>query len=226
MNDAKVQQSGVRLARGGKRTSPLPCAVAQNQLNVVSMIESSDKYLDGSLLVAMPGIGDPRFDSSVILMCMHNENGAMGVVLNKPVGHIPLAEFISSEAAEDGEQNAVLEVHFGGPVEQNRAIIVHSSDCSEYAGTEFVSEHFGLTTSKDILEDIGNGTGPSNLIIVLGYAAWAGGQLESELRRNSWLICGADPGIVFRTDKAGMWNAAIESLGIMPGMLSGGGGTA
>ncbi len=187
-------------------------------------VSLNDSYLDGRLLVAMPDMMDPRFSKSVILMIFHTAEGAMGVVVNKPAGQVQVSEILRSEGqAPDSES---IPVYFGGPVDHERAIIVHSRDCEEYASTKFINEHFGVTTTPDILEDFSKGEGPSSSLLVLGYAGWAAGQLESELEHNSWLTCDGNPELVFEIDADMKWEAAIKSLGISPSMLSSLGGSA
>ena len=184
------------------------------------------EYLKGQLLIAMPDIGDPRFDKSVVLLCFHSDEGAMGVVLNKPAGLIKLSDIVKKDGEVVKESPETIPFHFGGPVEQYRAMIVHTCDCESYSSTNFVSEEFGLTTTPDILEDISNGKGPAGKKLLLGYAGWSPGQLEEEIQKNAWLVCDSDPGLIFETGSEEMWNEAVKSLGIAPSMLSSVGGRA
>ena len=186
---------------------------------------SEPEYLKGSLLIAMPDMQDSRFANSVILMIYHSEENAMGVVINKVAGHMQVGA-ISGEGEGVVTESDPMPVHYGGPVENERAIIVHSGDCREYASTQTINEKFSITTTPDILEDLSKGEGPSSLLLALGYAGWHAGQLESELQRNSWLICDGDPELVFDTADEDKWEAAIKSLGIKPSMLAMAGGTA
>ena len=188
-------------------------------------VSLDDSYLDGHLLVAMPDMMDPRFSKSVILMIFHTAEGAMGVVVNKPAGHVQVSEILKSGKGVPVESDPIP-IHFGGPVDHERAIIIHSRDCREYTSTKFINEHFGVTTTPDILADFSKGEGPSSSLLVLGYAGWAAGQLESELEQNSWLTCDGNPELVFNTDADVKWEAAIKSLGISPSMLSSLGGSA
>ena len=188
--------------------------------------EEKSEYLIGQLLVAMPDIGDPRFAKSVILLCFHSDEGAMGVVLNKPAGKVKISDIMQNDDKEAKEEFDTIPIHFGGPVEQYRAIFVHSCDCDEYSSTKFVSEKFGLTTTPDILEDFSRGKGPKSSKLLLGYAGWSPGQLEDEIQKNAWLVCDSDPEIVFGTGSVELWNAAVKSLGISPSMLSSVGGRA
>ncbi|MCY4461153.1 MAG: YqgE/AlgH family protein [Albidovulum sp.] len=188
--------------------------------------EKKSEFLIGQLLVAMPDIGDPRFAKSVILLCFHSEEGAMGVVLNKPAGQVKLSDILQKSEKESVEEFDSITIHFGGPVEQYRAIFVHSSDCGEYSSTKFVSDELGITTTPDILEDFSRGKGPKSSKLLLGYAGWSPGQLENEIQQNSWLVCEGNPDIVFGTGSVELWNAAVKSLGIAPSMLSSVGGRA
>lgn len=183
-------------------------------------------FFGGDLLIAMPDMADPRFKKCVILLIVHSENDAMGVVVNKPAGQVQIHELTQDEDEQSASAPQSIPVHYGGPVEHERAIIVHSPDCREYESMRRVNEHFCVTTTPDILEDFSRGSGPSSRLFVLGYAGWRSGQLEDELQRNAWLVCRGDPELVFDIEPDRKWEAAIKSLGINPSMLSSGGGTA
>ncbi len=188
----------------------------------MAKVESSD-YLSGQLLVAMPDMMDSRFDRCVILLIYHSDENAMGVVINQTAGQMHVGAF-----AEDGSEvcSSAVPVHYGGPVDDERAIIVHTGDCKKYMSTKVINDEFSVTTTPDILEDMTQGEGPSSALLALGYAGWFGGQLEAEIKRNTWLICKANPKLVFETADDKKWEAALRSLGINPGMLSPGGGSA
>ena len=188
-------------------------------------LKSGTEYLRGSLLISMPDMADPRFAKCVILLIFHSKAGAMGVVVNKPAGQILLSDMVAGAAADNDIEKSIP-VHFGGPVENERAIIIHSRDCSDYSSTQFVNDDFGVTTTPDILDDFLKGQGPSSRLLVLGYAGWSAGQLETEIQMNSWLTCKGDPDLVFNIAAEKKWNAAVKSLGISPSMLSSGGGSA
>ena len=188
--------------------------------------DAGQRYFGGDLLIAMPDMADPRFKKCVILLIVHSENDAMGVVVNKPAGQVQIHELTSGgESISTGEPHSIP-VHYGGPVEHERAIILHSPDCQDYESTRVVNEHFCVTTTPDILEDFSKGSGPASSLFVLGYAGWSAGQLEDELQRNAWLVCRGDPELVFDVHPDQKWEAAVKSLGISPSMLSSGGGTA
>ena len=183
------------------------------------------EYLDGKLLIAMPSMADPRFVNSVILMLFHDSTRAMGVVINKPAGFMQIAEQ-KEDSPEETLETEQVPVYYGGPVEHEVALILHSSDRSDYESTRVVNEHFCITSTPHILKDITNGTGPVCQLFLLGYASWGPGQLETELRRNDWLIANSTPEIVFKTSAQNKWEAAVQGLGIHPGLLSAKGGNA
>lgn len=173
----------------------------------------------GQLLIAMPGMGDPRFSGAVVFLCDHSENGAMGLMVNKPVTEVSFAEMISQLGIE-AMQPPKIPVLYGGPVETGRGFVLHSDDYGDEDGTMLVPGGFGMTATLDVLEDLANGDGPDQAVMALGYAGWAPGQLESEIGQNGWLTCDADAAIVFGGDMAGKWEAALAKLGVSPLMLS------
>lgn len=182
-------------------------------------------YLSGQLLVAMPSMTDPRFERSVIYMCIHNEDGAMGLVLNKLMDSLTFGELleqlnITTSRAEDN-----LRIHFGGPVETGRGFVLHSSD---YAGegTVTMENGVGLTATVDILRDIAEGQGPRESMLALGYAGWGPGQLDDEIHQNAWLNVPADDELVFDDLLDTKWERSIAKLGIDLSLLSGDAGHA
>lgn len=181
------------------------------------------EHLDGKLLVAMPGMGDPRFAHSVIYMCAHSPDGAMGLIVNKPATDLDFTELLNQLGITAERPIEGVDVHYGGPVEHGRGFVLHSRDYAAGDGTLTVNEEFGMTSTLDILEDISLGIGPKACLLALGYAGWGPGQLEDEIRDNGWLICDADAALVFSEDHEGKWNAAMQRIGIDPRMLSGGG---
>ena len=182
--------------------------------------------LTGKLLIAMPGMGDPRFSHSVVYLCAHSDEGAMGLIVNKRVPEIALDDLLSQLDIATGAGSHHHAVHFGGPVEGARGFVLHSGDAADYPGTLRVDEAFAMTATRDILEDIAKGNGPSAALTALGYAGWGPGQLESELRQNAWLTATADSAIVFDPDDNAKWSRALAALGIDPLLLSAEGGTA
>ena len=176
--------------------------------------------LSGKLLIAMPGMDDPRFERSVIFMCAHSEEGSMGLIINKPAPALKLKDLLEQLDISPGHQSGGMPIHFGGPVEHGRGFVLHSSEYMIPNSTLRVDERFGMTATLDILEAMAEGGGPARRILALGYAGWGSGQLEDEIQLNGWLTCDASPDIVFSDDNKGKWVAALASLGIDPVMLS------
>ena len=179
--------------------------------------------LSGKLLIAMPSMGDPRFERSVIFLCVHSDHGSMGLIVNKPVPDLSFVNLLDQLGIPDA--GGGCPIHFGGPMEGSRGFVLHSP-AVESAGTMEVSAVFGMTTTPDILRAISRGRGPEHAMLALGYAGWGPGQLEGEIRRNDWLVCDATPGLVFDTDNGAKWTHAIRSIGIDPLTLSAIGGRA
>lgn len=183
-------------------------------------------HLDGKLLIAMPGMGDPRFDKALIYMCAHSADGAMGLIVNKPAVDLQFSDLLDQLDITPAKSFRPIEVHFGGPVEHGRGFVLHSKDYIAKDSTLEVNDEFGMTATLDILEDISQGNGPNSCLLALGYAGWGPGQLEDEIRANGWLTCEADAALIFSDKNQGKWSGAIESLGIDPRLLSAEGGTA
>ena len=185
------------------------------------MTDSSDSTdLSGKLLIAMPGMGDPRFDKSVVYMCAHSPEGSMGLIVNKPAPGIKMDDLLDQLSIAKGDGSRGVRVHFGGPVEHGRGFVLHSADYQNEGSTLRVDDEFGMTATLDILEEMAKGAGPQRRILALGYAGWGPGQLEGEIHRNGWLTCDASAEIVFAPDNAGKWVAALASMGIDPLLLS------
>lgn len=183
-------------------------------------------YLDGQLLVAMPGMGDPRFERSVVFMCVHSDRGAMGLIINRPANDLSFADLLEQLEIPGSEHVPASKVHFGGPVENVRGFVLHSADYRDPDSTMTVNDQFGMTASLDILKDIAGGKGPANAILALGYSGWGPGQLEKEIKANGWLTCAANSEIVFQKNDGDKWKAALNSIGIDPRLLSAEGGRA
>jgi putative transcriptional regulator len=183
-------------------------------------------FLNGQLLIAMPGIGDPRFERSLILVCAHDQNHAMGIAVNRPVEGLTLAELLQrleivTTAALDTEP-----VLFGGPVEVERGFVLHTDDYRAQHSLD-VEGGLALTTTREVLEAIGNHNAhPRKAVLALGYAGWGAGQLEREIRENVWLTCDADEALVFDDDHGSKWARALGKLRIDPKFLSAEGGRA
>jgi len=183
-------------------------------------------HLQGKLLIAMPSMGDMRFERTVIFLCAHSEDGAMGLIVNKPAPELRFSDLLEQLEMAPAGGAREIRVHFGGPVEHGRGFVLHSPDYQNETTTLAVDDRFGMTASLDILEDISNGEGPSDCLLALGYAGWGAGQLESELQANGWLTCEATHDLVFGQGDANKWTAALASLGVSPSFLSASGGTA
>lgn len=185
--------------------------------------------LTGNLLIAMPGMGDPRFDRTVVLICSHDEDGAMGLVINRPAADLRFLDLIEQTGLptpEGGMGAADMPVHAGGPVEPGRGFVLHSRDYDTNSSTLTVSNSFGMTATRDVLEDIAKGNGPVKALLALGYSGWSSGQLEGEIGANGWLTAEANADLVFNTPDPSKWEAALGTLGISPLMLSGAAGRA
>lgn len=183
-------------------------------------MDDSDFSLAGKLLVAMPDMGDPRFDRSVIFMCAHSEGGAMGLIVNKPAPEVRFGDLLTQLGIEADPDARDIRVHFGGPVEHGRGFVLHSSDYQSESGTLEVDGATSMTATMDVLEAIASGDGPESSMLALGYAGWGPGQLEGEIAQNGWLVCDARDEIVFGRANEFKWNAALKSLGIDPLLLS------
>lgn len=176
--------------------------------------------LTGKLLIAMPGMADPRFDAVVILICAHSADGAMGLIINKPVDDLNFKSLLEQLNIPHLPEGRGISVHFGGPVERARGFVLHSPDYKIKDGTMDIAGLFGMTATQDILRALGRGEGPSAALLALGYAGWGPGQLESELLRNDWLTSDAPDDLVFSDKDATKWGAALRHLGVEPMALS------
>ncbi len=188
--------------------------------------ETDGHFLDGHMLVAMPAMEDPRFSRSVIYICAHSTDGAMGIIINQHAPNINFAELMR-QLNISSEEDAIkmppsLEskaVHVGGPVEPGRGFVLHSCDYYVEDSTLAIDEGVSLTATVDILRAIAAGDGPDDALLALGYAGWAPGQLESEFQANGWLHCPADAGMLFDSDIESKYERAIRRIGIDPGRL-------
>jgi putative transcriptional regulator len=188
---------------------------------------SKTQYLDGQVLIAMPGMGDPRFDRSLIFMCAHSENGAMGIMINKTAPLMFFSDIVEqlkdfpSGGLEDVPESVLnLPVLFGGPVEQFRGFVLHSTDYFTKNTSLPINDNVALTATVEILVAIARGEGPAKISLALGYSGWVAGQLEDELQHNGWLYCDADDDLLFGTNHEGKHLRALKKIGVDPGMLS------
>ncbi len=181
---------------------------------------TQDIDLTGKLLIAMPGMMDPRFAHSVVFMCAHSPDGAMGIVVNKPTEDLGLKDLMEQLSIETETDMTTRPVHFGGPVESGRGFVLHEYGYHSSISTMDVNDDFAMTATLDILEDMAEGRGPERVVMALGYAGWGPGQLEGEIAQNGWLTCEADKDLVFRTADVEKWEMALKKLGINPLALS------
>lgn len=185
----------------------------------MSVTSDDDNYLAGHLLVAMPNMPDDRFSKTVIYMCAHNAEGAMGLVVNKPLETLSFPDLLEQlDIVPSGLQDPI-KVHFGGPVESGRGFVLHTPDYVQEA-TMVVDDHIALTATVDILQAIADGIGPRQSLLALGYAGWGPGQLDSEIKANGWLHVAADPQLVFGTGMDEKWEKAMLKIGVDLRMLS------
>ncbi|MEM1161467.1 MAG: YqgE/AlgH family protein [Pseudomonadota bacterium] len=180
-------------------------------------------FLNGQMLIAMPGMSDPRFIRTVIYICAHSEEGAMGLIVNKCADELVWEDLFKKLQIPIGSVNAPRPVHYGGPVDTGRGFVLHSSDYDSGEATMYVDNDTSMTATLDILQAIAMGQGPDRAIVTLGYAGWGGGQLESELQDNGWLTCAADAELLFGADNDAKWDRALEKIGVDPAVLSTGG---
>jgi putative transcriptional regulator len=179
------------------------------------MNESTEEsgYLTGKLLVAMPNMMDTRFARSVIYICAHNADGAMGLMVNRLAESINFPDLLEQLEIEPGPMSDSILVHVGGPVEQGRGFVLHSSEYERDSTLQVVDE-VSLTATLDILQDIAAGRGPKRKMLALGYAGWGPGQLDSEIQANGWLQVEADSDLLFGAAQEGKWERAIAKIGI------------
>ncbi len=172
----------------------------------------------------MPGMGDDTFARSVVYLCEHNERGALGLVINKPIDIKLKNLFEKVELALDREELAEQPVFFGGPVQTERGFVLHEKQATDgaaaYSSTMSVPGGLDMTTSRDVLEALASGAGPKKVLVTLGYSGWQAGQLEDEIGRNGWLTVDADPAIIFDTPVEQRYEKALSLLGFDPLMLS------
>lgn len=179
---------------------------------------SSD--LTGKLLIAMPGMDDPRFEQSVIYICQHSDEGALGLVVNKPALELKFPDLLRQMGLSAPEGMRDIRVHFGGPVEMGRGFVLHSADYESGGGRLRVDDKTAMTATINVLEDIAEGRGPRQSMLALGYCGWGPGQLEGEFARNGWLTCDPRDDILFGRANEFKWTAALKIMGIDPLMLS------
>jgi putative transcriptional regulator len=177
-------------------------------------------YLSGQLLIAMPKMLDPRFERTVIYMCVHNADGAMGLIVNRPLEALSFSELLGQMDIQCPGAVAEFPVQYGGPVETGRGFVLHTPDYDR-DGTITVNDEIGLTATIEILKDMAANHGPRRAILTLGYAGWGPGQLDGEIQQNAWLNVPADDALLFDADIGSRWERAIAKIGVDLALLSG-----
>ncbi len=200
---------------------------AFTQKGVEAEKDGRDGYLDGQLLLAMPGMPDDRFARSVIYMCAHSDEGAMGIIINRAAPSVNFSELLvqleviaPDEAIRLPSKAGAVPVLKGGPVETGRGFVLHNNDFFIDNSTLPIDTVVSLTATVDILRAIASGAGPGQAVLALGYAGWSPGQLEEELQQNGWLTCPADASLIFDTPLESKYDCALRKLGIDPSFLS------
>ena len=185
------------------------------RLQLVQMPRS----LRGKILIAMPSIEDPHFARSLVFMCLHNEQGALGLVLNRRAWHITFPDLLK-ELSINPNPGIDIPIHFGGPVETSRGFVLYSRDYAPVTASLNVNEHVGLAATLDVLQAIARGEGPRQAMLALGYADWGPGQLEQEIQENGWLHCDADADLLFEGDPNRKYERALAKIGVGAESLS------
>ncbi|HEY0439135.1 MAG TPA: YqgE/AlgH family protein [Xanthobacteraceae bacterium] len=188
---------------------------------------SARGYLDGQMLIAMPSMEDERFTRTLIYVCAHSTEGAMGIVVNQPAPHINFPDLLvqlevipAADRIQLPSGAETMRVLKGGPVETGRGFVLHTADFFLEDSTLPIDDGVCLTATLDILKAIAKGSGPANAVLALGYAGWGAGQLENEIQGNGWLHCAADSDLIFGGDTESKYERALRKLGVNPAMLS------
>lgn len=229
MNNAVIRKPGNGRARAA-RVLPIgrrSCFTWLMNLARLRKSGSGPGYLDGQMLVAMPGMSDRRFSRSVIFLFAHSAEGAMGIIVNHRAQNMTFRDLLVQLDVLEADQAIrlpprVTRAHVlrGGPVETSRGFVLHTPDFFIDDSTLLIDDEICLTATLDILKAIAQGSGPENSVLALGHAGWAPGQLENEIRGNGWLNCPADPGLIFDADLDSKYDRAMRKIGVDPAMLS------
>jgi putative transcriptional regulator len=188
---------------------------------------SESPYLAGRLLVAMPGIGDPRFERAVIFLCAHNAEHAMGLTVNRPVDGLTVRHLLKRLGVKPSAEPLEELVLMGGPVERERGFVLHTDDYASEETSIAVTPGVALTATRDVLEAMAShNRHPRRAVMALGYAGWGAGQLENELRENVWLTCEPDEALLFGDDHDHKWSRALAKIGVAAEHLSAQAGSA
>ncbi len=179
----------------------------------------TESSLAGQLLVAMPQMADPRFARSVVYLCAHSADGAMGLVINRLIDSLTFEGLLEQIGVEQTAAGGNLPIHFGGPVESSRGFVLHTTDYLQDSSL-LIEDDIALTATVDVLKAIAQGNGPRQRVLALGYAGWAPGQLDAEIQANGWLLVPPDLDLVFGDDNEAKWERAIAKIGIDLSLLS------
>jgi putative transcriptional regulator len=181
-------------------------------IDMSSLINPSG-YFAGQMLIAMPQMQDARFSRSVVYLCAHSADGAMGLVVNRLFNALSFPDLLEQLSIRSTPQCEQIRIHFGGPVESGRGFVLHSTDYVQETSL-VVNDTIALTATIDVLKAIADGRGPSRCLLALGYAGWAEGQLDREIRDNAWLSAPADDDLLFGSDYERKWERAIAKIGV------------
>ena len=190
------------------------------KLHPMTEVQTQTGFLGSRLLIASPLIGDPRFDRSVVYMCAHDDEQAMGLIINRPMEGLRLPDLLEQLDIHRWDHAADTPVFDGGPVDRDRGMVLHTTDAGCGPATLEVDAGVGLTATKEILDCLVSDTPPRRALMALGYAGWASGQLEDEIAANAWLVCDADEAILFDPASEDKWTAALARLGVTPEFLT------
>ena len=195
-------------------------ALLSPQANLMSMIDTDDTSLTGQLLIAMPAMDDTNFAHSVILLCAHTDEGAMGIVLNQPLAKPSFDALLAQLDVEPVPPARQIQLCQGGPVDHGRGFVLHTSDWIS-DGSLRVDDRLALTASLDVLQEIAQGGGPKESMLALGYSSWGPGQLDREMQENVWLSAPVELALLFDADHGTKWRRALAILRVDPLLLSG-----
>ncbi len=209
----KINASRLRRALGLMVAVLFAFASPANPAGTAGSEAETEAFLAGRLLVAREDLRDPNFDHTVIFMVQHDPRGAMGLVINRRLGRVPLQALLDQMGSDGDAGDAEIAAHYGGPVDPGRGFLLHSDDAM-LESSQKLPGGFAVSGDPEMLRRILEGSGPKDFRFVLGYAGWAPGQLESEIARGSWWDVEADPALVFDADIASIWRQAIERRGV------------
>lgn len=182
--------------------------------------ESQDRsFLTGKLVISMPHLEDSRYYQSVIYICGHDETGAMGIIINKPLSNVKFTDLLEQLSINFPPSAPDLPIHYGGPVEIGRGFVLHTDDYMTETST-LITNSLALTATLDILRSISYGTGPAKYIMALGYVGWGAFQLEQEIQNNGWIVIDSSQDLIFATEFDDVWKSAMASIGVNPNSIS------